>query len=195
MRYIGDAAVMLEHYGEGQYEAAIALVRGSKRGEIVWEEPIHARPTGDPDSDDVIDRIAASAVALAAFESGNDAVRDATAWAMDGSGSYEVVRGNPEGPPPGVPWSKGKRNPAGLTTKGERMYEHVKASYAGSPRAKEIAARTVLARASEGTPGLRKNPSHAEILRAARGGARTPAVEAWIHQYPKTWENMRRRSR
>jgi hypothetical protein len=49
-------------------------------------------------------------------------------------------------------------NPAGLTPKGERMYGHVKASYAGSPRAKEIAARTVYARAKEGAKGLRKNP-------------------------------------
>lgn len=50
-----------------------------------------------------------------------------------------------------------KSNPAGLTKKGERMYGHVKASYRGSPRAKEIAARTVLARAKE-IPGLRRKP-------------------------------------
>jgi len=51
-----------------------------------------------------------------------------------------------------------EENPAGLTSKGERMYEHIKAGYAGDPRAKEIASRTVLARAHE-VPGLkRRNP-------------------------------------
>jgi hypothetical protein len=51
-----------------------------------------------------------------------------------------------------------KGNPAGLTAKGERMYEHVKAGYAGDPRADEIASRTVLARA-KATPGLRNPPN------------------------------------
>jgi hypothetical protein len=50
------------------------------------------------------------------------------------------------------------QNPAGLTAKGERMYEHIKAGYGRDPRAKEIAARTVYARSSEGAPGLVKNP-------------------------------------
>jgi hypothetical protein len=54
--------------------------------------------------------------------------------------------------------SKPKKNPAGLTRKGERMYEHVRASYPSDPRAKEIASRTVRARASGGARGLVKNP-------------------------------------
>lgn len=55
-------------------------------------------------------------------------------------------------------------NPANFTAKGERMYEDIKRGYQakGDPRAKEIAARTVYARAAEGVPGLvkatRKNP-------------------------------------
>lgn len=48
-----------------------------------------------------------------------------------------------------------EENPAGrFTEKGERMYEDVKATYAGDPRAEEIAARTVYARAADGVPGL-----------------------------------------
>jgi hypothetical protein len=46
-------------------------------------------------------------------------------------------------------------NPAGLTAKGERMYEHIKAGYGDTPRAAEIASRTVLARAKQ-VPGLKK---------------------------------------
>lgn len=46
-----------------------------------------------------------------------------------------------------------RRNSAGLTKKGERMYRHIRDSYAGDPRAKEIAARTVYARAKR-TSGL-----------------------------------------
>lgn len=48
-------------------------------------------------------------------------------------------------------------NPAGLTAKGERMYEAIKAGYGRDPRAAEIASRTVLAR-SRTTPGLKRNP-------------------------------------
>lgn len=50
------------------------------------------------------------------------------------------------------------RNPAGLTAKGERMYEDIKRSYQkkGDPRAKEIASRTVL-KQSHKVPGLVKN--------------------------------------
>lgn len=48
-----------------------------------------------------------------------------------------------------------EENPAGrFTEKGERMYEDIKATYAGDPRAEEIAARTVYARAADGVPGL-----------------------------------------
>lgn len=48
-----------------------------------------------------------------------------------------------------------EENPDGrFTDKGERMYEDVKATYAGDPRAEEIAARTVYARAADGVPGL-----------------------------------------
>jgi len=50
-------------------------------------------------------------------------------------------------------------NPAGLTAKGERMYEDIKRGYGKDPRAKEIAARTVRARAKEGVPGLFKKNS------------------------------------
>lgn len=49
----------------------------------------------------------------------------------------------------------GKSNPAGLTAKGERMYEHIKAGYGDDPRAAEIASRTVLAKAKS-TRGLKK---------------------------------------
>lgn len=48
-------------------------------------------------------------------------------------------------------------NPAGLTAKGERMYGHIKHGYGDDPRAAEIAARTVMARAHD-VPGLVKNP-------------------------------------
>jgi hypothetical protein len=50
----------------------------------------------------------------------------------------------------------GKSNPAGLTAKGERMYEHIKEGYGRDPRAAEIASRTVLDRASK-IPGLKRN--------------------------------------
>jgi hypothetical protein len=49
----------------------------------------------------------------------------------------------PMGRPPGVP---NRSNPAGLTAKGERMYQHIKESYGDDPRAAEIASRTVLSR-------------------------------------------------
>jgi hypothetical protein len=42
-----------------------------------------------------------------------------------------------------------KNPPPGLTAKGERMYEHIKEGYGRDPRRKEIAARTVIARAKE----------------------------------------------
>lgn len=62
-----------------------------------------------------------------------------------------------QGPGPTV---RRVKNPRGaFTAKGERMYEHVKHSEHGSPRAKEIAARTVYARAEEGVPGLLANPT------------------------------------
>lgn len=51
--------------------------------------------------------------------------------------------------------SLGRRNPDDLTDKGERMYEHIREGYGDDPRAKEIAARTVAARAKE-IPGLKK---------------------------------------
>jgi len=57
-------------------------------------------------------------------------------------------------------------NPRTFTAKGERMYESIKAGYAGDPRtrdrAAEIAARTVYARAAEGVEGLvkRNKPEH-----------------------------------
>jgi len=46
-----------------------------------------------------------------------------------------------------------RRNPTTFTKKGERMYRHIRDSYGGDPRAKEIAARTVYARARR-TKGL-----------------------------------------
>jgi hypothetical protein len=62
----------------------------------------------------------------------------------------------PRGPPPGVPIPPGQ-NPRGtFTAKGERMYRDVKRHYRGDPRASEIAARTVYARAKDGVKGLVK---------------------------------------
>ena len=52
----------------------------------------------------------------------------------------------------------GKSNPAGLSAKGERMYEHIKQGYGDDPRAKEIASRTVMARSRE-VKGLRNPPN------------------------------------
>lgn len=46
-----------------------------------------------------------------------------------------------------------RRNPRTFTSRGERMYEHIKAGYGKDPRAAEIAARTVYAR-SKDVPGL-----------------------------------------
>lgn len=69
------------------------------------------------------------------------------------------------------------QNPAGLTSKGERMYQDIKRQYQAKhdPRAKEIASRTVLARAREGAPGLVKkgNPSPADKAKKARTAERT----------------------
>jgi len=52
------------------------------------------------------------------------------------------------------PRRKRRRNPSTFTRKGERMYRHIKAGYRGSPRAREIAARTVYAAAKRGARGL-----------------------------------------
>ena len=74
-------------------------------------------------------------------------------------------------------------NPPGLSAKGERMYEHVRASYGGDRRGKEIAARTVLARARR-QKDLLANPSP-ELERAA--------VEKFkeFHRYdPKKLEHL-----
>lgn len=51
-----------------------------------------------------------------------------------------------------------RENPSNLTAKGERMYHDIEESYEdrGEPRAKEIASRTVQARARDGVPGLVK---------------------------------------
>ena len=70
-----------------------------------------------------------------------------------------------------------EENPRGLTKKGERMYEHVKAAYAGDPRAKEIAARTVYARAAGGTRGLRKNREGEVEYYETYDGARHAALQ------------------
>jgi hypothetical protein len=148
-RYIGDAVVRIEHFGRGSFEAEISIAGDD---EVIWEAPINSSVRApDPDDPDFIDRLAASVVALAVVEGGNARVRRATAGAEDDQG-YVVERGNP----------------AGLTAKGERMYEHVKASYAGDPRAKEIAARTVIARVGGGAQGLKKNPKEPEYVRRDR---------------------------
>ena len=47
-------------------------------------------------------------------------------------------------------------NPYTFTPKGERMYQHIVESYGASPRAREIAARTVYARHRD-VPGLVRN--------------------------------------
>jgi hypothetical protein len=191
-RYIGDACVRIEHLGGGHYDAEISIP--GEDDDVIWEAPVKARPTSDPDDPIFIDRLAVTAVALAVTEGRNARVRRATESASDEQG-YVVERGNPEARrrkrmtleefkaaggdthqwreflkrgyleevAPGVAEITQKmfaiKNPEGLTPKGERMYEHIKASYAGDPRAKEIAARTVLARVGEGAKGLKKNPS------------------------------------
>jgi RadC-like JAB domain len=105
-RYIGDAAVRLEHYGKGEYEAEISFVRDDR---VLWEAPIKVTAPRNPDDPEVIDRLAAAAVHLAAAKSRD--VRSATERAVDAHGGYEVMRGNPEGLPPGVPMSPPKPPP------------------------------------------------------------------------------------
>lgn len=58
-----------------------------------------------------------------------------------------------------------KNPPPGLTARGVRMYEAIKTGYEaeGDPRAREIAARTVRARASEGAPGLVRNAARSRL--------------------------------
>jgi hypothetical protein len=164
-RKIGDACIYLKpsRHGEG-WEGYIEI-----GNEVVWEfddlHPPKIRLAGQ-DDEDLIDGLAASAVSFGSYYSTHnrgddvpdwappadmaDRIEEATQFVQDDQGNFEVERVNPA---------------AGLTAKGERMYEHVKASYAGDPgletrsRAKEIAARTVYARAGEGAPGLKKNPS------------------------------------
>lgn len=74
---------------------------------------------------------------------------------------FEIARKNP---------GELAKNPTGLTKKGERMYEKIRAGYTevGNQKAKEIAARTVLARAKTGTRGLVK-PTAPKRRRRARG--------------------------
>jgi len=60
----------------------------------------------------------------------------------------------PRGVPPGVPIPPGQNPRGAFSAKGERMYRDIKRHYRGDPRASEIAARTVYARAKEGIPGL-----------------------------------------
>ena len=146
VRYIGDASVLIEYLGRGEYNAEISLAPAgvTQFEDVIWEASVRVDASEVSDDPEFIDRLAASAVNLAIRKGPVDVskrVRRATESAGD-EGGYEVVR----------------VNPAGLTAKGERMYEHVKAGYAGSPRAKEIAARTVLARAKEGSRGLKANP-------------------------------------
>jgi len=73
-----------------------------------------------------------------------------------------------------------QRNPAGLTAKGERMYEDIKRSYQArhDPRAKEIASRTVLARAHQGTPGLIKKNPRSDLRKQDEAAARAKKVLA-----------------
>ena len=60
------------------------------------------------------------------------------------------------GYPSSAAYVEAHRNPATFTAKGDRMYEDIKRGYQrrGEPRAKEIAARTVYARAGEGVRGV-----------------------------------------
>lgn len=75
-------------------------------------------------------------------------------------------------------------NPAGLTSKGERMYKAIEKGYrkVGEARAKEVAARTVLSRARQGTRGLIKPNSPApECPRGCGGSLRRDTY------YPDRW--------
>lgn len=53
-----------------------------------------------------------------------------------------------------------------------------------------------LGRGERGRSGpIKKNPSHADLERAARTGKMTPDVAAWAKQYPQTWNNLKKRTR
>lgn len=81
----------------------------------------------------------------------------------------------------------GKRNPSSFTAKGERMYEGVKAGYGNAPRAKEIAARTVLSK-SGSIPGLvNKNPDEnfdTDILEGMTRSIWVVSYADWVRSLP-----------
>lgn len=152
-----------------------------------------------------------------------------------GNGRIRVRRGNPEGPPPGVPTlpkTPPTKNPnpeynwfvstargtifSGWEFKSdaqddlrdnETFYIHTK-PFLGPVK---VVARRTLERLGvdpedesnwyRNPPGAHeptlrvKNPSHADLERAARSGKMTPDVAAWIKQYPKTWDNLKKRHR
>lgn len=122
----------------------------------ITEELLVLRGIGDPYSTSwVIDKSNYDSDVLPYPGDGSMYVDNAIAardWALEHEGEEMPERG------PAVEITP-EKNPAALTIKGKRMYESVKKGYEakGDPRAKEIASRTVLARAKT-TPGL-KNPS------------------------------------
>ena len=80
-----------------------------------------------------------------------------------------------------------KNPPPGLTAKGERMYEHIKEGYGRDPRAKEISARTVIARAKEdptlelAQSGYYGNPALSEMIGSVEVLVYTDGVEYyWV---------------
>lgn len=123
----------------------------------ITEELLILRGIGDPYSTSwVIDKSNYDSDVLPYPGDGSMYVDNAIAardWALEHEGEEMPERG------PAVEIMP-EKNPAGLTAKGERMYGGIKKGYEakGDPRAKEIAARTVLAHAKT-TPGL-KNPAN-----------------------------------
>ena len=173
--YVGDARIDIRHVGGGYYEGQVEVgglggtawkFGGGRPGsDVLVQLPAYARRRGDdPESARVIEQMAAAVLEWATSQEANEHWREvvrATEGAWDDEAGAYVVTDRP----------LSRMNPRGLTAKGERMYEHVKKSYRGDPRAKEIAARTVYARASEGAPGLR---------RKKRNGSDDPTLDELI---------------
>lgn len=118
-RYIGDAVVTITYRDRGDYAGSI------RAGGYTWRfEDLHAPSAGFSfayDSPQAYDKMAASAVSFGGYYTtynrGDDvpdwapraevadAISDATAWAQDDRGVYEVRR-SPSGPVRDNPWAK-----------------------------------------------------------------------------------------